>query len=358
MFSEHAVVFETLKQAVYLIRLFGLGTLVRRKRRHDQALPHMRGYALTRVLWALMHQGFLDQLLQAEQLDLHEYAREHGLDEYVLESLCEYLDALSLLSLQDGRCRPRPALRGLLAEPRGVFDLTYGYEPVFTALPDLLTGERKFGRDVERRGEYVARGSGELGMQLPFPVMVDLIRGLRPTKVLDLGAGDLEFLFLLARELSVEAVGIDIDGPAVAHAEKRLQESPYVDNIKVFRGDMFDVEELARRWGDSDVLTAVDVFHEYLFDGDARVRELLQRFRLAFPHSALVVGEFCLQPQERLRRQPTAFVEHHLFHRLTNQVILPAERWRTLFAEAGYSIVTERVFDMVGHGYFALTPTG
>jgi len=349
---------DTLRQAWQLVRLFGLRALLRRKRRHDRALPHLRGYVTTRVLWTLTQEGFLDRLLEAGELSIPAYARKRGLQEPILRSLCDYLDALSLLRLERGVCRPSEALANLLAEPRGVFDLAYGYEPVFVALSELLAGRKSVGVDVDRRGEYIAMGSGELGLQLPFPVMCDLLRRLGARRVLDLGAGDLEFLFLLCEELPVECIGIDNNGAAIAHAEKRLQKSRFANRIRVFQADMFDVEELRRRWGDVEALTAIDVFHEYLSEGDSRIRGLLEQFRRAFPRSALVVAEFCLQPRERLRRRPTAFAEHHLFHQLTNQVILPAHRWRTLFGEAGYEVVIERVFDIVGHGYFALKPKG
>lgn len=349
---------ETLRQLWQLIRLFGLRTLVRRKRRHDKALPHLRGYVTTRVLWALTQEGFLDRLLREAELSVAGYARERGLEEAVLESLCEYLDALGLVRLEGDLCRATPALAEMLAEPRGVFDLAYGYEPVFVALAELLAGTKRVGEEVQRRGEYVAMGSGELGLQLPFPVMCDLIGRLGAKRVLDLGCGDLEFLFLLCRELPVECVGIDNNPAAIAHAEKRLRESPFGHRIQVYQADMFAVEELRRRWGDVEALTAIDVFHEYLSQGESRIGGLLEQLRGAFPQSALVVAEFCLQPRERLRRRPTAFVEHHLFHQLTDQVILPAERWRRLFRAAGYRIVVERVFDIVGHGYFALKPTG
>jgi hypothetical protein len=66
------------------------------------------------------------------------------------------------------------------------------------------------------------------------------------------------------------------------------------------------------------------------------------------------VGEFCKQPHEKLRRQPTAFLEHHLYHDLTNQTIETADRWRAIFAKAGLQVVEEKVFDIVGHGYFVL----
>jgi SAM-dependent methyltransferase len=318
----------------------------------------VRGYVLTQVLWTLTQEGFLDRLVAAGKLSAVAYARERNLAPHVLQSLCVYLDALKLVDYEEGTCVPTRGLVDLLAEPRGIFDLAYGYEPIFTSLPALLAGTKLVGRDVTRRGEYIAKGSGELGRQLPFPVMCDLIRRLGARRVLDLGCGDLEFLFLLCEELPVRCVGIDKDPAAVAYAEKRLRESRFADRIEVHEGDMFAVDELCRRWGDADVVTAVDVFHEYLIEGDGRIRGLLEGLRRAFPQAALVVAEFCVQPRARLRRRPTAFVEHHLFHDLTNQVILPASRWRELFRAAGYEVAAERVFDIVGHGYFVLRPAG
>jgi len=179
-------VFDTLRQAWQLIRLFGLRALLRRKRRHDRALPHLRGYVTTRVLWALTQEGFLDRLLGAGELAIPAYARERGLQEPVLEALCDYLDALGLVRLEEGVCRPQEALDSLMADPRGVFDLAYGYEPIFVALSELLAGSKCVGVDVDRRGEYIAMGSGELGLQLPFPVMCDFLRRLGARRVLDL----------------------------------------------------------------------------------------------------------------------------------------------------------------------------
>ncbi|HUU11914.1 MAG TPA: hypothetical protein VM431_15425, partial [Phycisphaerae bacterium] len=64
--------------------------------------------------------------------------------------------------------------------------------------------------------------------------------------------------------------------------------------------------------------------------------------------------EFCKQPHEKLRRNPTAFLEHHLYHDLTNQTIVEAARWRAMFDAAGLQMLEEKVFDIVGHGYFVL----
>ena len=103
-----------------------------------------------------------------------------------------------------------------------------------------------------------------------------------------------------------------------------------------------------------DAVIAIDVFHEYVRSGIERIEELLAGLRRRFAGATLIVAEFCRQPQERLRRHPSAFLEHHLFHILSHQIILEADQWRRVFQRAGWRIVEEQIYDMVGHGYFVL----
>ena len=344
----------SLSQIWYLARLFGLRNLVRRFSRHQRALRHYRGFAVTEVLWALLETGFLDELAaRPEGMTFSEAQTRYRFHPHVFESLVDYFDVLRILRREGDRIRLDKQGRLLLAEPRGSFDLALGYEPVFRNLGAMLRGEALFGRDVFRRGEYIARGSGELGSQLPFPVMKRMILDVAAREVLDLGCGDLEFLFGIAQGTEILCHGIDVDAEAVAHARERLERSPLRARVSVERADMFDVASLAKRFGSVDVLTAVDVFHEHLADGTERVGRLLDELRRSF-NARLVVAEFCRQPHEALRKRPTGFAEHHLFHNLTNQVILSAEEWRRIFHDAGYKIEQEHVFDIVGHGYFVL----
>jgi cyclopropane fatty-acyl-phospholipid synthase-like methyltransferase len=248
-----------------------------------------------------------------------------------------------------------PGLLRLMDEPRGFFELTYAYAPVFNRLRDLLNGTARYPRDVRRSGKYVGRGSGQLCRTLPYPVMADMMRRQGARLALDLGCGDLSFLFF-ACEASPElrAIGIDVDAPTAEYAAQVLATSPYNGRIEVRCADMFDLAALARERPEVDTITAVDTFHEYLSQGEEKVVGLMRKLRAEFPKALLYVGEFCKQPHEKLRRRPTAFCEHHLYHDLTNQVIETAERWRAMFAAAGLAIVEEKVFDMVGHGYFVL----
>jgi len=346
-----------MSQALDIIRLLGLPKAVRVKRRYDRALGYVRGYATCCCLWSLLETGALDRLLAAEDttFDALADAADPPLDRHVLESILTYLDGTSLVRYENGRVRVLEELRRLMAEPRGFFELTYAYEPIFHRLTDLLRGEARYPDDVGRLGKYVGRGSGQLCRTLPYPILTDMLRRRGATKMLDLGCGDLALLFYACEALpEIRCVGIDIDPPTVAYAREVLAGSPFADRIEVAEADMFALGDVAAAHPDIDAISAVDTYHEYLSEGEEKVVGLLAGLRATFPTALLYVGEFCKQPHEKLRRRPTAFLEHHLYHDLTNQVISDAEGWRRMVAAAGLTIVEEKVFDIVGHGYFVL----
>ncbi|HUU92231.1 MAG TPA: class I SAM-dependent methyltransferase [Phycisphaerae bacterium] len=345
----------SLKQALQVIRILGLPKAARTKRRLDEALPYVRGYAVCSSIWALLETGTLDRLLEAERVSVEALVKAGGLQRHVLDSVLSYLDGLSFIRVEGDQVRALPKLRRLMAEPRGFFELTFAYEPIFDRLRDLLLGNATYPDDVDRLGKYVGRGSGQLCLALPYPVLADMLRRRGARQVLDLGCGDLAFLLYLCEAMpQVGAVGIDIDAPTVAYAREVLAAVPFGDRIAVHEADMFDLKAVAAAHPDIDAITAVDTYHEYLSQGEDVVVGLLKALRSEFPKALFYVGEFCKQPHDKLRRNPTAFLEHHLFHDLTNQTIADAHAWRTMFAAADLQVLEEKVFDIVGHGYFVL----
>jgi len=345
----------SLKQLLQIIRLLGLPRAARTKWRLQEALPYVRGYTVCSSIWALLEAGVLDRLLEAETVSVDALAEEAGLQRDVLDSVLNYLDGLTFVRVEGHQVRALPKLRRLMAEPRGFFELTYAYEPIFHRLRDLLQGKASYPDDVDRLGKYVGRGSGQLCLSLPYPVLADMLRRHGARVVLDLGCGDLAFLLYVCEAIDdIRGVGIDIDGPTIAYAREVLAGTGFGHRIEVHEADMFDLAAIARSHSDIDAITAVDTYHEYLSQGEEVVVGLLKKLRSEFPGALLYVGEFCKQPHDRLRRHPTAFLEHHLFHDLTNQTIANADRWRAMFAAADLEILEEKVFDIVGHGYFVL----
>lgn len=348
-----------LKQMLQIIRLLGLRRAARMKKRYEKALPFARGYCVTTALWSLLKLGFWDEVQSAGDggMNVAEYADRNDCDLHVLGTVCSYLDGVGIVAYDHGRQHVKLTGLGrdLLAEPRGLFELTYAYEPAFVNLEAMLRGEKRYGEQVQRRTDWVGIGSGRLCRQLPYPVMMDMVRRHGCRNVLDLGCGDGALLLeLAAADRNIRGVGIDLDEGTAELAAGQIGQAGHGDRLRAMHRDMFQLPLKHDDLGEIDCLTACDTFHEYLWESDAPVVELLRDLRATFPNAKFVIGEFCRQSHEWLRRHPTAFLEHHLFHQLSNQHIESAEAWRDIFKRAGLTIKEEKVFDLVGHGYFVL----
>lgn len=343
-----------LDQIIRVIRLLGLRRAVRMKKHHEEGLKYIRGYAACMCWWVLMEEGLLDGLEQEGQIEPEQFACEKQFNEKVLRAVIEYLTGIGLLEQAGKKVRLSETGKALLAEPRGMFELLWAYEPCFRELGDLLKGKKQYGRDLTRRITYVGLGSGRLCEQLPYPVMRQMVRDRGAQQVLDLGCGDMAFLAGLCQmDEKIRGHGIDYSEEMVRFDEEQLKQNDYGGRLTVQVGDMFDLPELPEGLGKVDCITACDTFHEYLQDEDKLVA-LLQALRAKFDGAVFVIGEFCLQDAAWLRKHKTASLEHHLFHELSGQQIGTAQQWREIFDRTGLGILEEQVYDLIGHGYFAL----
>lgn len=337
-----------------VIRLVGLRRAAKMKRHHEQGLTYIRGYATTCAWRTLLNCGFLDELEKKGRLSLRQYIADTQCSRSTLETIIEYLDGISLLKQDGDIVTFCPAGRAIFQEPRGMFELLWAYEPCFTNLAELLSGDKQYGRDLTRDVTYVGIGSGRLCEQLPYPVMRRMISDHNCKMILDLGCGDMGLISGLCRENSdIRAHGIDVSSDMIEFCQQQLTQQNYDGRLTAQQADMFNIAQPPETPLPIDCITACDTFHEYLQQPE-KIVQLLRGLRGVFPQAIFVIGEFCLQDPDWLRKHPTASLEHHLFHQLSNQKIGSAQQWRDIFAEAELTIIEEQVYDLIGHGYFAL----
>ncbi|KPJ62840.1 MAG: hypothetical protein AMS15_02635 [Planctomycetes bacterium DG_23] len=341
-------------EKIDLIRLFGLKKLSRTKRRHQKAQGLLRGYVATCVIQALLEEGFLDLLNQEGSLNPKDYAQSKGLEAEVLEAMCEYLYGINFLSKTGGRYSLNDKAKWLLAEPRGSFDLLSAYSPIFENILELLTGEKKYGRQVKRSELMAAKGVGALGRPMFFPIMQDMIKNQGFKTVLDLVVGDLSLLLLLAEDKEIHGYGIGDSAEVVEYARSRLKEQGLEERFSVFEADIFDLKPLLDDLQDVDLIIAFDLLHEHLAKGKDKIIGLLSELKRLFPGASFLIGESPRREIAQIKKSPGIFLEHHLFHRLSEQTVLSVDEWLDIFALAGLTLAKKRSFGIIGHIYFLL----
>jgi phenylpyruvate C(3)-methyltransferase len=302
------------------------------------------GFFTTRSLQALFNVGFFDEMKARGAVDIDVFAAERNLDRSILRSLCDSLFSLGMLKKEGARYALEAKGRLIADVARGWFEGVYGYEGIFHELEALLRKEKEFGKDLRRRGDFVARGSGMMERQIFFPLVAEVVKRNGFKSVLDLGCGEGTFLRTLCQgDPDLRAYGVDLAPDAVAEGMELARAAGLEGRVQLFVEDITDPRALSSHVKHIDMATVFFVLHEVLFRGPDATIELLQSFRAAFPGVPLVVFEVLRPTPEEMRRRPGMAIQYVLQHDLTHQKLVGREEWKELFRKAGFRRIDERL---------------
>jgi len=297
----------------------------------------------TRVLQTLLNVGFFDELQRNKSINVARFADARGLDGYILQSLVDSLYALRILDQRGGDYVLDDKGRVLIEVARGWFDGVYGYEGIYHSLEPLLRKELIYGRDIYRRPDFVAKGSGEIENWIYFPLAIDLLTRSNRRRVLDLGCGDGTFLrHLCAANSTIRGFGIDISPAAISDGEKLVREAGLQDRIQLAVVDINALEDTPPELQDIDSATVFFVLHEILYRGKDALLQLLRSYRTLFPGVPLTIFEVDRATPDARRRRPGMLIQYILQHDLSHQKLVSSSEWLSLFKEAGFTAIEER----------------
>jgi ubiquinone/menaquinone biosynthesis C-methylase UbiE len=297
----------------------------------------------TRTLQTLLNVGFFDELQRAGSIDVARFAETHHLDGRILQSLVDSLYALRILDKQGTAYVLDKKGRVLIEVARGWFDGVYGYEGIYHSLEPLLRKEIVYGKDIYRRPDFVAKGSGEIENWLYFPLAIDMLTQSKRQRVLDLGCGDGTFLrHLCAANPSIRGFGIDISPAAIADGKSLVQKAGMQDRIQLAVVDINALDSTPAELKDIDAATVFFVLHEILYQSKDALMRLLRSYRAIFPGVPFTVFEVDRPTPEQMRERPGMAVQYILQHDLSHQKLVSRAEWRALFKEAGFTSIVER----------------
>jgi cyclopropane fatty-acyl-phospholipid synthase-like methyltransferase len=186
-----------------------------------------------------------------------------------------------------------------------------------------------------------------------FPMVNDIIIANKYKRVLDLGCGDGTFLRMLCGlNPDVECYGIDLAPQAVEEGNRVLKEMGLQDRVHLTALDISKIEEAPLP--QIDAATVFFVLHELLFFGEDVLLNFLKNFRRLFPNAPLIAFEAVRPPAEELRKHPGISVYYFLYHDLTQQKPVDAQKWKELFRAAGFQSIEERQLDFAKAAIYIL----
>ena len=313
------------------------------------------GFFTTRTMNALFNVGLFDELVEKGRVNIESFGMSRGLDTRILKALCDSLYSLGILKRDHLNYSLDSKGQLLVETARGWFDLIYGYEEILHLLEPLLRKEIEYGKDVTRRSEFVAQGSGQIESWLYFPMGIDIISKNGFKRVLDLGCGDATFLISLCNSSdTVTGYGVDISPEAIADAHQKLEKAHLQGRVHLFTEDIFKLERIADSLQGVDAATAFFVLHEFLFTDGDRVVRFLRNFRELFPGVPLILFEAIRPTPEEMRKRPGAAIQYFLFHDLSKQKPVSREDWKELFSQAGFNSISERYLGFARTGIYTL----
>ena len=323
------------------LEALGPATALENMRRMRRARPDIRGYVTITVTWALMNLGLLDALARDGSVDLEGFCSEHSLDPELLQSACRYLVRIGLLDEEAGRVRFSASGRAHWDSVSGVVRIFSAYEPFFVNLRGLLAGE--VSRDSLRRDDdAVALGFRQTGASFTFAAMGNIIEREGYSSLVELGCGNIDLsLYLCRRFPALRCLGIDWDDRYLGAAKATIESEGLSDRVVVLKHDVFALDPTVHDFSPYRLVTAIDLFHGYYYEGRERLLDLLRAIREAFPTQRFLFSDMCLADEGRMRSISYPMVEHELFHSLTGQRTFAQGELEAFLAEAGFTLLKQ-----------------
>jgi SAM-dependent methyltransferase len=296
------------------------------------------------VIFALGELGFFESIrgkMYVDSLTMQEL----GIQPYAFTALCQTLQGLGILEEKGPELYQLTSSAEAIFQQRGYFTWAVGsYGDVLRNLADLATGQKRFGRDVDRDERFVAKGAGMLTAQNVHPVISNLLDA-QPSRVLvDLGCGGGGLLIhLCQRYPHLRAVGIDLSARACEFARQNVAKARLEERIEIIEADISDPFHSSNERGvellrQADTITGLLMLHD-LMEEKARALDILCNIKNTYTHVKHYVFVDTMKASSLSSMEQSYFtLGFELVHAFMGQHLWTKEVYNELFTEAGFTV--------------------
>ncbi len=326
-------------------------------------------YVQAQILFHLNQARVFEVLRDQGPLTVQDLADKLRLDRNVADVLLRYVHGIDCLLQVDsgGRYSLSPFGQAVVERfsnsgpkiDRGInmFDVRVGcFEPVWSNLGGMLSGQVKYGVDFVRNGNFADQGIQKFSQKF-WPALSRILAQVKADTAVEVGITTDLLLDIGARMPGVRPYGIDRNPIRVASAKARAKEVG-LETIKYLHGDIFAPDTWIQSVGrtTSGVLYSIH-FHEFIAINQHRQDGLFQALKRGLPGWYVLVFEQPRMPSSAKQDLPEALwlysQSNILIHELIgNGRILSRADWVAAGETSGCRLILDEPCDYLGYRAF------
>ncbi|KAL8709492.1 MAG: hypothetical protein Q9220_005734 [cf. Caloplaca sp. 1 TL-2023] len=298
--------------------------------------------------------GLLDALRDQPLVDVHNFAKNHDLDNDSLQGLVTALAIVNVIKRVDDKIAPGPLLEEAFRSKSLFHWLSLGSGSLFSRMQYLLRNENRKGGYYSRDSAATAYACRDINEQHFDPSFWKAMDGLDFAfhSVVDLGAGSGGRLMeILKRYPGTTGIGIDIAAPALQVATAEAKERGFGDRLSFIKGDACNVE-FRDEFANVDLLTCFMMGHDFWPRKNCVIT--LQKLRQAFPQARrfllgdatrILLGEPKSKYSVSENDVPVFTLGFEFGHAMMGVHLPTIEDWEGVFAEGGWRCVKRHLIE-------------
>ena len=258
-----------------------------------------------------------------------------GSNEFLANAALPYLSQRSIVQ-KNGELYHLTSYGRELYDKRGYLTwLSGGYGEALHNFGELLTGQKEFGKDIERNVRWVAVGTALASQRDIRPHVEKILGEIDFTCVSDIGCGNAHLLIDVTREANCDGVGIDISSDACHEARQEVEKAGFADRIEIVQADGRDPQTLP----DLEKVDLVMTFfflHEVLEEGYETLVSYLTALNAKLPAGAYFLTAEIAPPETDPAANEQLTPEYSLTQALMKQTLMDETGWEKAFMESGF----------------------
>ena len=304
--------------------------------------------------------GVIDAIRTSKTFTPDDLAKVSKLPISVMES---YVEALESAGLVVGVENGAVAFKRSDCFDEAVHDVGYvawglrACDPLIKHAYDFARNFTESVANYPRDGGLIARTSKWMGEESFYPHAEKAIIGLRPKKIVDLGAGAAGLLIRCLKQLpETRAVAIDMSAMACEAAQTAVRVAGMSDRISVVNHKLQDLAVDSSCLQGADVFHAGFVLHDLVTNNEDALTGVLQACRTANADSTLLVVDglpYVRDVSERAFSAAFTFLHRSFMGR----VILSEKQWTERLAKSGFGKIDITPLGIPGGRLFAAHTT-